>query len=81
MSRNKHHAKMKEMLKNHSFLPQGKVPSTQNSESACQLLERVNLELARQLTSAETALETECHKTEELTAKLSKLSVCNLTEN
>ncbi len=36
------------------------------------------MELARELSSAEEALVTECHKTDELTVKLSKLSVRNV---
>ena len=81
LSRNKRHNEIEELFQEPFFpaIPSRKtisrsVSSHNGSESASQL-ETVSLELARELSSAKETLVTACHKTEELTAKLSKLRV------
>ena len=51
--------------------------TTNTASCSREVLEHVNVELARELKSAEEALVAECCKTEELAEKLSKLSVRN----
>lgn len=83
LSRNKHPDQIDVLFKEPAFSStmkpvvskQGKVMQHfPNDENA---LKETNTALARELKNTEIALESECHKTEELTHKLSKLSVRN----